>query len=565
MIRPARNLDSITIKILWDRLVAIVDEATVVQYRTAFSTVVQEANDYACSILDRHGNTLANSQFGLPSFVATQSITLRAILSRFPPDQIQPGDIFITNDPWIGTGQAMDITVLSPIHKDDRLVAFAGSVAHSPDLGGAQRWNLSTDVFEEAILIPPMKLYEKGVRNETLFSLIGANSRLPDLTLGDLEAQLAALRPTTERVLALMDEYELDDLDQLIEDIFRRSERAMRSAIAAIPDGKYDGQVLMENFGDPHDDGPRSDISAVIKASVAKRGSDLVVDFTGSSPQVPGSFNSVATFTEAYTLYALRYILVPLFPNNAGFYRPIEVRCPPSTVVNARYPSPTLSRHVIGHQVANALYAALAPVLQDHVHAQSGSAPSWDLLLMGEDGSGRPFHRLMIVNGGTGAGPRTDGFTASFPANIRNTPVELLESLMPVVCECKEVMPNSAGRGRKRGGFGQRMVFRATKPIRYSLLNAQTRYPAQGVLGGEAGRPGRAIASGRELLPCSDGRLDIDERLVIETPGGGGHGRSEERETELTAADVRDGFFPEPDPAATPEMRQLRSEGVLTT
>lgn len=537
-------LDPITVKILWDRLVSIVDEATVVQYRTAFSTVVQEANDYACSIMDRHGNTLANSKVGLPSFVATQAITLHNVLAIFPEHLIAAGDVFITNDPWIGTGQAMDITILSPIHRHDRIVAFAGSVAHAPDLGGAQRWNRSTDVFEEAILIPPMKLYDKGVRNETLFQILQANSRLPDLTIGDLEAQLAAIRPTKERVLALMQEYDLTSLDGLIEDIYTRSENIMRAAIEEIPDGEYIGEVTTDSLA--VGDSPSStDEPAVVRATVTVKGSSLEVDFAGSSNQRPGSFNSVATFTEAYSLYALRYVLVPLFPNNAGFYRPIDVHCPEGSIVNARHPSPTLSRHVIGHQVANALYTALAPVLPHRVFAQSGSAPSWDLLLMGDDSRGRSFHRLVIVNGGTGAGPETDGFTAAFPANITNTPIEVLESLMPLICECKEIVEDSAGHGRRRGGFGQRVVFRATGDVQFSLLNAQTRYPAQGVMGGQPGRPGRAAAAGKELPPCTDGALKAGERLVIESPGGGGHGLPDQREAQLVNADVLDGLFTE--------------------
>jgi N-methylhydantoinase B len=534
-------LDSIATKIMWDRLVSIVDEATVVQYRTAFSTVVQEANDYACSIMDRHGYTLASAQIGLPSFVSTQSITLREVLRLFPESEIEPGDVFITNDPWIGTGQAMDLTVLSPVHKDGRLVAFGGSVAHSPDLGGAQRWNLSTDVFAEALLIPPMKLYERGVRNETLYALIAANSRMPELTLGDLEAQLAAIGPTSARLLQLMSEYGLTELDSLAAEIYSRSEQAMRDAISQIPDGTYNAEVRTDGFAMADQDGPPEDVT--IRVSVEIEGSQLKVDFTGSSPQQAGSFNSVGTFTTAYTLYALRYLLVPLFPNNAGFYRPIEVIAPEGTVTNARRPAPTLSRHVIGHQLINALYTALAPAIPDRVFGHSGSAPSWDLLLMGEDARGRPFHRLIIPNGGTGAGPRTDGMCAAFPANLRNTPVEVMETLMPLVCEAKEIIEGSAGRGRHRGGFGQRLALRATAPISFSLLNAQTRYPAAGVLGGEPGRVGRASVGDRVVPPCSDGNLRVGETLVIETPGGGGNGPVEQRDPELTEADRRAGLW----------------------
>jgi N-methylhydantoinase B len=537
-------LDPVTVKILWDRLVSIVDEATVAQYRTAFSTVVQEANDFACSIMDTTGGTLANSQTGLPSFVATQAFTLSAFLRRFPSDEFHPGDVFITNDPWIGTGQAMDITLLSPIFRGERLVAFAGSVAHAPDLGGAQHWNLSVDVFAEALLIPPLKLYDRGQPNETLLALIRANSRLPQLTLGDLDSQLAAIHRSTTRLLSVMEEYELPDLEELIAEIYTRSEGAMRAAVAAIPDGAYVGEVWSEGFRDPADE--RANASEpepiLIRATVTVAGSDLTVDFAGSSSQVPGSFNSVWTFTTAYSLYALRYVLVPFFPNNAGFYRPLRVVCPEGTVVNARYPAATLSRHVIGHQVADAIYAALAPVLPDAVLAQGGSAPSWDLLLTGQDARGRHFHRLVIINGGMGAGPREDGATLCFPANISNTPVEILESAMPIICEEKEIIAGSAGEGRTRGGFGQRMTFRALAPVQFSLINARVRHAPQGLLGGGPGRAGRAVAAGRELPPGSNGSLAPGETLVIETPGGGGLGLVSGRDAGRIERDRRDGI-----------------------
>jgi N-methylhydantoinase B len=536
------RLDAVTIKILWDRLVSIVDEATVVQYRTAFSTVVQEANDFACSILTCEGATLASSGFGLPSFVATQAITLQHILPKWPVSEMQPGDVFITNDPWIATGQSMDITILAPIFVAGRVVAVAGSVAHAPDLGGAQRWNLSTDIFDDAIFLPPMKLFAGGVPNETLFTLLRANSRLPELTIGDLEAQLAAVRIITMRVTELMAEYGFDDLDSVSSAIYSRSEAAMRKAVEAIPDGVYEGEVWSDPFFDPLAEEQRAQDPILIKATVRVEGSELSVDFAGSSPQRAGSFNSIWTFTTAYALYSLRLVLVPNFPNNAGFYRPLHIICPEGTVVNARFPAATLSRHAVGHQVPDAIYTALSQVLPDAVFAHSGSAPSWDVLLMGNDYLDRPYHRLVIVNGGTGGGFRSDGLTAAFPANLSNTPVEVLETVMPVVCEAKEIIPDSAGAGRHRGGFGQRTVLRARKPFRFSLVNARVLHPAEGLLGGRSGRPGRVIASGVEVPPGSDGEIAPGQTLILETPGGGGLGPLEDRSRDLIQAELVSGM-----------------------
>jgi N-methylhydantoinase B len=534
-------IDSVAVRLMWDRLVSIVDEATVTQYRTAFSTVVQEANDFACSVMDRRGGTLANSRFGLPSFVATQAVTLRTLLTRFDAGEIREGDVFITNDPWIATGQVMDLTLLRPIFRNGRLVAFAGSVAHAPDLGGVQRWNTSTDVFEEAIFIPLMKLHDGGSPNRTLLDLIAANTRIPDLTIGDLEAQLAAMRPITSRLVSLMDEYGLESLDPLADDIYTRSEAAMRSAIAAIPDGTYTGEVLSDGFPDPLDLAkPRDPI--LIRATVVVAGDEMHVGFAGSSTQQPGSFNSIWTFSEAYTLYGLRLILVPDLPNNAGFYRPISVDCPGGSVVNARFPAATLSRHAVGHQVVDAVYAALAPVLPGAVIAQGGSAPSWDLILMGNDRRGRPFNRLVIINGGSGARATGDGHTWCFPANISNTPVEILETSVPVLCEEKAVIVDSAGPGRHRGGFGQRISLRARNSFGFSLINARVVHPPQGLLGGQPGRRGRALLDGLEIPPGTDGEVPAGHQLVIETPGGGGMGPMLERDSTRTAIEMADGL-----------------------
>ncbi len=539
------ELDSVTVKVLWDRLISIVDEASVAQYRTAFSTVVQEAKDFACSILDKNGGTLANADSGTPAFVATQAITLQTLLERFSIEDIHPGDVFITNDPWIATGQVMDFTLLCPIFKRDQLVAFAGSVAHAPDLGGAQRWNLSTDVFDEAIFVPLMKLYKRGEPDQTLLNLLRANSRLPDVMIGDLEAQLAALRRSTLRMLELMEEYDLDDLEELVAAIYDRSEGAMRAAIDALPDGEYVGEVWSDGFPDPQDSASGPPAPIRLRATVIVSGTELTIDFTGSSPQQPGSFNSVWSYSTTYAQYAVRLILVPHLPNNAGFYRPLKVICPEGSVINARYPAANLSRHAIGHQIPDVIYAALAPVAPEAVLAQSGSAPSWDLLLMGEDANGRPFHRLVIINGGSGGTAQQDGVSVCFPANISNTPVEVLESDMPLVCEGKEVIVNSAGAGRQRGGFGQRMTFRALGPLGFSLINARVQHAPQGLLQGQPGRAGRAFAADRELPPGSDGMLALGERLVVETPGGGGLASLAERDQALIERDLHEGLITE--------------------
>lgn len=535
------NLDPITVRILWDRLGSIVNQATMAHKRTAFSTLVREANDFAATLLSPDARILVNAESALPPFVAAPGFALQHLLTLFPRDSLQAGDVLITNDPWIAAGQAMDIVLLQPIVRGDRVVAFAGSMAHAPDLGGAQRWNRSFDVFEEALRIPNMKLFDAGVRNETLIEMIRHNSRLPELAIGDLEAQLAALHVLNASVLDMMEEYELADLDELIDEIFSRSERAMRNAIARIPDGEYQAQLESDGYPDPAR--PQSPAEPfVIRVRVTVADSDLTVDFSDSSEQRPGPFNGVWSICEAYAAYALRTTLVPYLPNNDGFNRPLTVVCPEGTVVNARFPAPTLSRHVVASQVCDPIFRALADVIPEQVISPSGNGPPWGLLLMGESADGAPYHRLIIISGGSGATAEKDGETYLFPGNVSNTPVETMESLMPLLWECKEIIPDSGGPGRHRGGVGQRMTARALRPLSYSMINGRVEHPPLGLLGGLPGRAGRFAAAGQDLPPGCDGFLAPGDLLVVETPGGGGLGAPSERDPASVSEDVAEGF-----------------------
>ena len=538
-----QSVDSITVKILWDRLASIASEATTSQYRTAFSTVVRESNDFACSIMDVDGGTLAQSEIGGPSFVATQSITLQHVLKLFPIDTMQPGDVIITNDPWIATAQIHDFTCLAPIFIKNRVVAFAGSVAHSPDIGGVQRWYIALDVYEEGLFVPPMKLFRGGERNEDLFTLIAANSRTPGYTLGDLNAQLSALHVIEQRLQELLDEQGMDDLDALVDEIYGRSEAAIRAVLQEIPDGVYTHEVLIDNrFPDPLTSGKvEQGPPLVLRASVTISNSDITVDYTGSSPQVRGSVNSGWTGTQAYSGYGIRFITVPYQPHNAGFLRPIKVISPPGTIVNAKFPAPGLYRHAIGHQVCDAVFGALAKAVPERVWAQGGSAPGWIFIVMGKDRQGHSYNRLVPLNGGLGAMPQKDGVIATFPSNMSNTPVEVLEDTMPMIVESKAIIPDSAGPGKYRGACGQRVVFRAKAPIIYSFMAARILHPPQGLLGGWPGRGGRVLLNGEEIPP-GEGQLLPGDLLVFETPGGGGLHPPSQRRIQSVVEDVSEGL-----------------------
>ena len=536
------GLDPVTVKILWDRLSSIASEATITLYRTAFSTVVRESNDFACTIMDAGGGgTLAQSDVGLPSFVATQAITLRAVLEKFPVETLKPGDVLITNDPWIGTFQVMDFAILAPIFHREKVVAFAGSVSHTPDIGGLKRWTLALDIFEEGLFVPPMYFHREGVPNADLLEIIEANSRTPKYTLGDLDAQFASLKIMERRLQELMEEQNLNDLDELVMEIYGRSELAMRAVIDEIPDGRYTSSLLIDNnFPDPLTMEVEPDRQPLeMRTAVTIDGPDITVDYSGSSPQVRGGINSGWTFTQAYTGYGVRFMMVPYLPHNAGFLRPIEVISETGTIMAAAFPAPNMARHAIGHQVVDGVYAALAEIIPERTMAQGGSAPVWVFACVGEDRRGNTYHRILVMNGGLGGMPQKDGEVASFPGNFPNTPCEVIDDTMQVIVESKEAIPDSAGPGKFRGAFGQRLTYRFLDPVVYTIMLARLQHPPKGLLGGWPARAGRILLNGKDIGPGS-GPIEAGDVLVFETPGGGGLYSPLERTVDAVVADVEE-------------------------
>jgi N-methylhydantoinase B len=538
----ATAMDPVATAIIWARLVAIADEATTTQLRASFSTIVREGNDFAVSVMDNRGGTLASAHVGLPSFAATQAITLRHALESFPLEALEAGDVLITNDPWHASGQLMDLTLLKPIVADGRVVAFGGSVAHAP-VGGVLRWSQAADVYEDGMVVPLMKLVRRGERNPDLFRFLAANWRQPSQSLGDLEAQLSALEILDLRVRELMQEYGLDTLDGLVDDIYGRSEQLIREAIERLPDGTYTGQVQIDNSvaGPVSGRIDRPDEAIVIRAAVTVEGSELTVDYEGSSPQLENSTNGIWTFTYAYTVYAIRMLFVPFLPNNAGFMRPVHVRLPEGTVVAARFPAPTNLRHISGQQVCDAIFTALSQAAPELVMAPGGSTPNWTLFMAGDDRRGQSYWRTMTFSGGLGALPRKDGEVAMFPANLSNTPLESVESEAPLLFEAKALIPDSGGPGRQRGAVGQRVVLRAQRRTLFSMLAAKMENAPRGLLGGLDGRRGRLFVNGEPARP-GDGVLEAGDVLTIETPGGGGLGPPWERPAAQVAGDVESGL-----------------------
>lgn len=513
-------MNPIDLEILWNRLIAITDEAGAALKRTSFSTVVRESNDFACVLLDEQARLVAQSTLSIPGFIGTAPLSLKGMLAEIPKASLQPGDILFTNDPWVGTGHLPDATMAAPIFRGDRLVAFTVVVAHLSDIGGRQWSADASELFEEGIRFPVIKLAEGGRLNPLVMRLLDANVRLPLQVRGDLEAQISALRVAERRLLELLDEYDLSDIDALANAIFQASTEAAMREIRKIPRGTYVGTVQSDGWDEP----------VHIRATITVGEASIKVDYAGSSPQVRYGINETFNHTYAYTIYPFKCLLSPGIPNNDGFTRLFEVNAPEGTIVNARPPAAVGARHLIGHQLQAAVFEALAPVLPDRVQADSGT-PLWSVLIRGLDAvRGKSFSTILFFNGGMGAMRDRDGPpTSGFPANISNTPVEIAETLAPIVFRAKCLHEGSGGAGARIGGLGQVIAFRSRWPgvLRVSLLTERTRIPAKGLMGGAPGKVGHVHKNGVPV-PNPKGVIELAEgdELELGLPGGGGYGSS---------------------------------------
>ena len=531
---PAFN--AVTLEIIWTRLISITDEAAAALVRTSFSTIVRESNDFACVLTDARGQSIAQANDSIPSFIGTVPRTIRHFLEEFPPETLEPGDILITNDIWQGTGHLPDITVAKPIFLDGRIVAFAGSVAHSPDIGGRIRSAEAKEVFEEGLQIPVMKVMRRGEIDATFERILRKNVRVPDQVMGDLYAQFTGLHLMEERLLTLMHEHGLDSIETLADEIHSRSEAAIRSAIRALPDGVYRHTAISDGFADP--------IRLQMKLTVS--GDSIHIDFAGSAPQVLRSINVCLAYTIAYTAYGVKAALSPEVPNNDGVLRPITITAPPGSIVNSTPPAAGGARALIGHFLPMMVLSALAKAIPDRVIATVGS-PLWCINLSGVNDEGRTFANLFFMNGGYGAAHDRDGANVlSWPSNISSTPVEMIEKLAPLKVKHRRLRVGTGGKGRYRGGNGLEIAFESTcrKTAMATFLAERTRAEAapEGVAGGEAGASGEVLINGKRVDPKAQHLIDHGATIELRTPGGGGFGPAAERSREAIESDRLDGY-----------------------
>lgn len=519
------TLDPVTVEVLWTRLISGVDEAALTLHRTSFSTVVRESHDYTCMVLDPTGRAVAQATRSVPSFIGTLPMSVRAFLQRYPAETLRRGDVILSNDPWIGTGHLPDLTLAAPIFHGDRLIGFAGVIAHMTDIGGRRRAPDNRDIYEEGLQIPIVKLYEGGRPNETLFDVIARNVRVPGEVLGDIHAMVGATEKMQQAVDRLIREYELTDLALLTEEIIGRTERAMRAAIRAVPDGRYHSVTMIDTFD--------SSRPLRMECTLCVAGDEMTVDFTGSSSQNPSPLNSVLGYTRAYSTYALKCVLLPDVPNNEGNVLPIRIDAPEGSFLNPRYPAAVEARATVGHYATSAVLNTLALALPDRVPAESG-IPLHGFTVSGER-DGERFSSIFFFSGGQGARPTQDGLaTLSFPTNVSNTPVEVLERKLPLRVIEKSLLEGSGGDGRWKGGPGQRVVVEVTNPegLTATLLSQRLSFPPVGRRGGRPGSLERVLLNGQCVEGDKPFRLKMRDVFTLELPGGGGWGSASERPAE---------------------------------
>ncbi len=540
--RDAAAKSELEMQVMWDRLLAIVEEQGQVLMRTAFSPIVRECGDISAGIFDIEGRMLAQAVTGTPGHINTMAGTVSLMLPHFPADEMQPGDIYMTNDPWIGSGHLNDIVLFAPIFHGEKLIALTACTSHVYDLGGLGMGPDGSDVFDEGLYLPPMKLVEKGQVNRLIMDIMKANSRSPVANEGDFYALIACCDVAAARVAEMMDEFGLSDMDTLGRHILDTSQRATEAAIETVPDGVYLSSLMSDGY----------DFEIKLNATMTVQGREILTDFTGSSGHSARGINCPIRYTEAYAVFAMRCLIGGDIPNNAGSLAPFKFEAPEDCILNAQYPAPVAMRHNVGHLVSDLAFGCIHQALPGLAPAE-GAACLWDLPLRSVAAAGRsghnatPFATEFSHSGGMGARPTKDGLSATaFPSGLFGTQAEIAESTAPVRIRRRELIPDSGGAGEFRGGLGQLIELESSEdaPILLFAGVERTKYPALGRNGGKEGRLGHiTLRSGPTLKGKGEQTIPAGDLLYWETPGGGGYGDPLHRDPDAVAADVRLGLI----------------------
>lgn len=534
-------------QIMWNRLIAVVEEQAATLVRTAFCTSVREAGDLSAGVFDARGRMIAQAVTGTPGHVNSMAESVGYFVKKFSGNLV-PGDVLVTNDPWMGTGHLHDITMVTPAFRatsgggQTRLIGFFAATAHVVDIGGRGFGPDAGEVYEEGLCIPLMKFRKAGSPNEDLIEMLRANVREQDQVVGDFHSLASCNDTGCHRLDSMMDEFGLTDLQALADFIFEHSERATRERIAALSTGRHSYEMRVDGYERPID----------LRVTLQPRGNTIYADFSGSSGTSKYGINVPLTYTKAYACYALKCAIAPDIPNNWASLLPFEITAPEGCILNAPRPAPVAVRHVLGHLIPDVVLGALHAYLPAQIPAEGASA-LWNLQMRFQcvraDNRRSRYEMLTFNTGGTGARPTSDGLSATaFPSGVHTMSSEVTESIGPIIIWRKELRPDSGGAGAWRGGLGQHIEIGAHDGYHFTLnaMFDRVDYPARGCEGGSNGATGKVAmddgsvmqAKGTQLIP--EGR-----RLILDLPGGGGFGAPSSRDANLVRRDVRYGYISE--------------------
>jgi len=536
-------VNPLTLSVIWGALQSIAVEIGTTVHKTAYSEQAREGQDFSVAVFDPRGRMVAQGPYS-PGHMGAMSFAVKNALAVHPVETLRPGDAILLNDPLLGSGHFPDFFITQPAFLDGRLIGFVVNILHHTDVGGQRPGSQGVvgifDYYQEGLRITPTKVWSEYRENEAVVGIIAANTRTPEKVLGDLRAQRSALRVGEQRLVELAERYGSDTLVTAMEEILSRTESSMRSAIQNIPDGVYAFEDFMDDYG-PGTPPVR------VAVTVTVQGDDLLVDYAGSGPQTPSGLNSYINYTRSYSYAAIKCLTDPLGPMNEGALRPIRVEAPLGSFLNPRPPAGGGPRAVICYRIFEAVIGALASAVPDRVAAASShmANPTFG----GYDPARkRRFVAYELVLGGTGARAGRDGVEAMCAAfNASNIPVEAQEQNHPIVVERFELIPDSAGPGRFRGGCGIRrdMKFLA-EDGKLTNLSERQRFAPWGLFGGKSGRLARTVvnpgAGERVVHGKTSEDFDCGDVISFQLSGSGGYGNPLERDPARVLDDVLDGY-----------------------
>tara|TARA_R110001599_G_scaffold232506_1_gene431704 strand:- start:430 stop:2097 length:1668 start_codon:yes stop_codon:yes gene_type:complete len=537
------KINNIQMQVMWNRLISVVEEQALTLIRTAFSTSVREAGDLSAGVFDADGLMLAQAVTGTPGHVNTMAESVGHFIRDLGEDNIYEGDVYLTNDPWKGTGHLHDFTVVSPAHRNGCLIGYFACTAHVVDIGGRGFGPDGREVYEEGLLVPIMKFAKRGEVNQDLINVVLNNVREADQVVGDLYALAACNDTGIRRLAGMMDEFDLDSLQMLGAYILDNSRRATLEKIAALPRGSHNNRMQVDGYEAP----------VTMAVTVTIEEDRVIADFDGTSGPSGYGINVPLTYTKAYACYGLKCAIAPEIPNNAASLAPFEITAPPGCILNALHPAPVSVRHVLGHFVPDTVLGALHKFLPDELPVE-GSGPTWNIQISAratdaitDPNVRRSAEILMFNSGGTGARPSIDGINATaFPSGIHTMPVEATEQVGPIVVWRKELRPDSGGAGEHRGGLGQIIeIAPATGyTMTFNSMFDRINNPARGRRNGLDGESGTLMLSNGTKLKGKGMRTEVPEgdRVVFSLPGGGGYGDPKARSREAMMSDVHNGY-----------------------